>query len=1011
MKKILGILILVLFLGTVMAGLAQGNSVTHTPQKTGSSMPSEIKPYIIVKRTVYPTYHIEPLNKWGGTAVQNSKFGIDLVVRAKTYAYYPDDTDNLRINATVIAAGSPYYLGNNEWWKMKYLWLGASKDYLPGQVGDSDVGIEIPTIKNPVAMHNLTDKKDYDVEWINKIENAASVAASYVAGTAAGAGAAASGPLAPFAPVISAGSSYAASTATRYIFDNLKSHIINNPKEVKSVAASNTALGYAYAKGVLRRWWFNDSAAMAINFQANLCDEPSKYYENHVITIKAILGYDIAKKGTLGWEWEDKTKTIETYVTIHVVADDTNGVGEPKSSSQYALTGSYSYGQSSYTQYRYIDGSLSNIKDSTAGSPVIGNMGWMMYITKHPTQYQLQEAEYKYYEGLITGSDSEDYYQFTFDPNVVPHSDLYDAYQIKVYLIAGRGAPMMMDIHYRGIDYLGYTTKGKGMTSFEIWTPAWKSGQTQGQVIKIRVHPDVVTGTENGNKIYTTSEGLYLLYCSVAGYKDVGNYQPYVHITGVSSSENHVWVSFHAEDKKNADWDNGLLYSYTVYWGDGTKTPATHLDVNTLDTTVDHLYSMGGSYHITVKVEDYYSDTYGDSIDREGIDVSVGGGSGGGGCPFLYTYSGNNWREENNVLVWAENATRPFLETGDYYVFNATEMNHRVTIGIGEPGQDTDYIDAVKLYKVVAPEGYHVAESYNGMVYAYRDVESGIAIDNHGVNVTSLINKPDGNYWTGEKGDYIDITLNLSSENLLIIRGIDNPPTEKRAMLAAEVTSNPPHTESTVWVYANVSNEWVKLGEIKVRHNLHTNVINLDSLHMLFGNRVELRFEMRDRNGIDFIGVAHDYRLATLERVKLEYASYGYSNLSYVDGNYLTLNPGDFVRMSFEGDGNGLYLAAIYGFYFNHDMVGKGIGIVRENVVNIAEAKLQNNLSAGENYVLLPLLHNYSGIKQIIWYVDGMYVFGEKPVVSFTQGTHTITLWVLRNNGNAESFSMQVSVS
>ena len=228
MKKILGILILVLFLGTVMAGLAQGNSVTHIPQKTGSSMPSEIKPYIIVERT---TKDQNPLNKWGGSAVQNDKYGIDLVVRVSGYVAHFSGYSELGFNTTVIAAGSPYYLGNNEWWKMKYLWLGASKDYLPGKVGDSDAGIEIPTIKNPVAMHNLTDKKDYDVEWINKIENAASVATSYVAGTAAGAGAAASGPLAPFAPVISAGSSYAASTATRYIFDNLKSHIINNPRK------------------------------------------------------------------------------------------------------------------------------------------------------------------------------------------------------------------------------------------------------------------------------------------------------------------------------------------------------------------------------------------------------------------------------------------------------------------------------------------------------------------------------------------------------------------------------------------------------------------------------------------------------------------------------------------------------------------------------------------------------------------------------------------------------------
>ena len=82
---------------------------------------------------------------------------------------------------------------------------------------------------------------------------------------------------------------------------------------------------------------------------------------------------------------------------------------------------------------------------------------------------------------------------------------------------------------------------------------------------------------------------------------------------------------------------------------------------------------------------------------------------------------------------------------------------------------------------------------------------------------------------------------------------------------------------------------------------MHTNVINLDTLSWLFEGKIELRFEMRDRNGIDFIGVAHDYRLATVEPVALEDASYGDENISARDGNYLRINPGEFVRLRFQG--------------------------------------------------------------------------------------------------------------
>ena len=52
-------------------------------------------------------------------------------------------------------------------------------------------------------------------------------------------------------------------------------------------------------------------------------------------------------------------------------------------------------------------------------------------------------------------------------------------------------------------------------------------------------------------------------------------------------------------------------------------------------------------------------------------------------------------------------------------------------------------------------------------------MECGIARDSSGENITSLISGEDDNYWVGDKGEYIDITLNLSSENLLVLRGID----------------------------------------------------------------------------------------------------------------------------------------------------------------------------------------------------------------------------------------------
>ena len=457
---------------------------------------------------------------------------------------------------------------------------------------------------------------------------------------------------------------------------------------------------------------------------------------------------------------------------------------------------------------------------------------------------------------------------------------------------------------------------------------------------------------------------------------------------------------------------NNVPVNYKIEWGDGKYSYAYSQPTGS-EYSFSHRYYPGGvgaTRYYTIKITAYTDDYYGGWSETKTIEITVHNNGkmddngGGGGCPFLYTYNGE-WREENNVLVWAENATRPFLNTVDNYLFEANEINGSVILGIGEPGEDVDFVDAVKLYMVYAPPGYEVAESYGGMIYAYRDVEGGIAKDNHGRDVTSLISGEDDNYWVGDKGDYVDITLNLSSENLLVLRGIDNPAVETKGL----GYYRPPTTQSTIWLYANVSGEWVKLGEIKVRHSMHTNVINLDALSWFFGDKVELRFEMRDRNGIDFIGVAHDYRLVTVEPVALEDASYGYENISRRDGNYLRINPGDFVRLNFEGKGDGLYLVKLYGFYFNREMIGRGIGIASADEVNIAEAELQYEVMENKSYVLLPLLENYSGICSIEWYVDGIYVPYSKPVVSFEAGEHEIELYIYRYDGSVQYYSLSIS--
>ena len=338
MRKVLEILILVLFLSTVFAGLAQahGYSEQKESEKMASGMPSEIKPYIIVKRGALPDY-VYDLNKWGGSAVQNDRYGIDLVVRAQKYTHYKGLDDELHLNATVIAAGDVYKISETtiptqggtlvekEYLKMKSLELGASKDYLPNEILDTDSNIEI-TSKEEVATHNLTTEERKDVVWLKKIRPVAENVSGIVASTVAGFGSEATGPLAPF---VSLGAGEGAKMATHMLFKEMERHVVNDPGINDKVEYSGD--GYAYVKGVLRREWNNKSAGLGTAFIVMLDDEPTKNYQNHIITIRARLVYDVVMESYMlvnghpqgvTYSWGAKEKSIETYVTIHIVADD-----------------------------------------------------------------------------------------------------------------------------------------------------------------------------------------------------------------------------------------------------------------------------------------------------------------------------------------------------------------------------------------------------------------------------------------------------------------------------------------------------------------------------------------------------------------------------------------------------------------------------------------------------------------------------------------------------------------
>jgi len=259
----------------------------------------------------------------------------------------------------------------------------------------------------------------------------------------------------------------------------------------------------------------------------------------------------------------------------------------------------------------------------------------------------------------------------------------------------------------------------------------------------------------------------------------------------------------------------GRYYNVYINWGDGNdeiiyEHPSlylykSHIWASPGTYTVRVFYFKEGYKHAVLYQEDdsyasswtltYYYNVMLSAMAIKSIEILSGDDENGGavGCPFLFTYQDNSYVPVNNVLVWAENSTRGYLNTVDYYLLDNIEAeNGIVRLGIGEMGNDVDYIDYVGLYYAKIPRGCEVSEDFSGNIYAYRN-----PIDCY------------NGFWVGDSGEYLDVNIDISQKgNLLILKTVDNPPNVTES---TEIKWKPPAiTMSTIWLYAKLGDEWIK---------------------------------------------------------------------------------------------------------------------------------------------------------------------------------------------------------
>jgi len=141
--------------------------------------------------------------------------------------------------------------------------------------------------------------------------------------------------------------------------------------------------------------------------------------------------------------------------------------------------------------------------------------------------------------------------------------------------------------------------------------------------------------------------------------------------------------------------------------------------------------------------------------------------SGGGGCPYVYTWNGTSFVKDNNILPASEvgNGT----DARDYYRLEqplvpiyTTPFNSLCALLIREFEYEIDYIDQAKLLAVDHAQGTNIAVTPEGEILTYTTPASPVScIDNHDVDRLGEIATMNGNvsdsrtYFQGYQDDWL----------------------------------------------------------------------------------------------------------------------------------------------------------------------------------------------------------------------------------------------------------------
>lgn len=268
----------------------------------------------------------------------------------------------------------------------------------------------------------------------------------------------------------------------------------------------------------------------------------------------------------------------------------------------------------------------------------------------------------------------------------------------------------------------------------------------------------------------------------------------------------------------------------------------------------------------------------------------------GGGCPFVYTWDGNAWVEDNNILPQSQDEAILGQDVTDYYQLytkpklESTPLGDRYLLSVGEFEEEKSYLDQLKLLVIDHSPDSYITVDDDGEIIQFVKPAYFASAELDSVDVYKQLQSLDNNPVEISESETLSLTfedVSNNTENWLLLVAHSINAKEKIAGHILKKGNGIESTFNSFRLRENPTYQWVIVPQCS------TNTLQVD-INWEVGAEADYA-ELSRKVNLPFT-------VYTPSLIKAEHTVLGVITSTIVasDGNHATLNNGEMITLEFD---------------------------------------------------------------------------------------------------------------